>query len=120
MKTPAFIICLAAASAILLSVITLLPSKARDAQSDNPGAFEYATLRWAGRENTHLIRPNGAVEFLGRSLMPIKRPDRADDRSFYMNIAMNVLAKEGYELVAMTPDDYVFKRKLRPTLQGNL
>jgi hypothetical protein len=74
--------------------------------------FEYVTLRWAGRDNTHIIRPSGNVEFLGPQFVKIKRPERADDRSFYMNIAMNALAKEGYELVAMTSDDYVMKRRV--------
>jgi len=27
-----------------------------------------------------------------------------------MNLAINALAREGYELLAMTSDDYVFKR----------
>jgi hypothetical protein len=74
------------------------------------GTVEYATLRWSGRENTHLIRPDGTVEILGPKFSGIKRPDKVDDRSFYMNLAMNALAHEGYELVAMTPDDYVLKR----------
>jgi len=30
-----------------------------------------------------------------------------------MNIALNALAKEGFELAAMTSDDYVMKRKFR-------
>ena len=72
---------------------------------------EYLTLRWAGRENTHLIRPSGQVEFIGKQLANSKKPERADDRSFYMNIALNALAKDGYELSAMTSDDYVLKRR---------
>jgi len=40
----------------------------------------------------------------------VRKPERTDARSFYMNLAMNALAREGYELVAMTPDDYVFRR----------
>jgi hypothetical protein len=104
---------------ILSAIVTIgvilvsKPSRANAAEDAVPDSIEYATLRWAGRENLHLIRPSGNVEFLGRSLMSIKRPDRADDHSFYMNIAMNALAKEGYELVSMTSDDYVFKRKTR-------
>ena len=53
------------------------------------------------------------MEFLGSQFNKIKRPDRADDRSFYMNIALNALAKEGYELAAITSDDYVMKRRVR-------
>ena len=73
---------------------------------------EYATLRWDGPENTHLIRPNGAVEVLGAKFAGVKKPSRVDERSFFMNLAVNALAREGFELVAMTPDDYLFRRSL--------
>jgi hypothetical protein len=72
--------------------------------------YEYATIRWAGRENTHLIRPNGKVEFLGPILTKIPRPDRTDERAFYMNVAMNAAAKEGFEFAGMTHDEIVMKR----------
>lgn len=71
---------------------------------------EYCTIRWAGRENTHLIRPNGKVEMLGGLLTKVQRPDRTDDRSFYMNVAMNAVAKEGFEFAGMTNDEIVMKR----------
>lgn len=74
--------------------------------------FEYATIRWDGRENTHLIRPNGTTETLGPILNKVKRPDRVDERAFYMNIAMNAVAHEGYEFAGMTPDEIVMKRAL--------
>jgi hypothetical protein len=73
---------------------------------------EYITIRWSGRENTHLIRSNGKVEMLGKILMAVSRPDRTDERSFFMNIAMNAAAKEGYEFAGMTNDEIVMKRKL--------
>lgn len=72
--------------------------------------YEYATLRWAGPQNTHVIHPSGNVEVLGGQLAGIRKPDRADERSFYMNLAANALGREGYELVAITPDDYLFRR----------
>lgn len=97
---------------VTCSAIALLIGGAMAAELTT-GRYEYATIRWAGRDNTHLIRPNGDVEFLGPQLKAIRKPERADDRSFYMNIAMNALAKEGYELVAMTSDDYVMKRPTR-------
>lgn len=74
--------------------------------------YEYATIRWAGRENTHLIRSNGKVESLGPMLTKISRPDRTDDRAFYMNVAMNAAAKEGFEFAGMTHDEIVMKRPL--------
>ncbi|MSU62296.1 MAG: hypothetical protein EXS31_07855 [Pedosphaera sp.] len=73
-------------------------------------SYEYATIRWGGRENTHLIRPSGKVEMLGPLLARVQRPDRTDDRTFYMNVAMNAAAKEGYEFAGMTNDEIVMKR----------
>lgn len=73
-------------------------------------AYEYVTIRWDGRDNTHLIRTGGKVEFIGMELRKLQRPDRADERSFYMNAAVNGLAKEGYEVAAMTPDEILMKR----------
>jgi len=86
--------------------------------TDSPPApaspqYEYATLRWAGPQNTHVVYPSGNVEVLGRQLVGIRKPDRADERAFYMNLAANALGREGYELVAMTPDDYMFRRPVK-------
>jgi hypothetical protein len=78
----------------------------------SPSGSEYATVRWAGRENTHIIRPGGKVEFIGPELRKFSRPDRCDERSFYMNIALNGLVKEGWEFAGMTPDEIVMRRPL--------
>jgi hypothetical protein len=80
------------------------------AETQAPQTYEYATIRWGGRDNTHVVRPSGNVEFVGNQLMKVKRPERVDDRSFYMNIVMNALAKEGYEFAGMTNDEIVMKR----------
>ena len=97
------------AIAMLAAVILL-----RTSAQDNPprALYEYATIRWAGKENTHLIRPGGKVEFIGIELRKLVKPDRADERSFYRNAAMNGLSKEGFEFVGMTPDEIVMKRAL--------
>jgi len=71
---------------------------------------EYATIRWAGKDNTHIIRPGGEVEFIGHELRKASKPERADDRAFFMNLAMNGLVKEGYEFVGMNTDEIVMKR----------
>ena len=84
--------------------------KAKAADSSSFQTYEYASIRWAGRENTHLIRPSGNVEMLGPLLTKLQRPDRVDDRAFYMNAAMNAVAKEGYEFAGMTSDEIVMKR----------
>jgi hypothetical protein len=85
------------------------------AKAADEGGFqthEFATIRWAGRENTRLIRPNGTVEVLGAILSRLKRPDGMDERTFYMNVAMNAVAKEGYEFAGMTSDEIVMKRSV--------
>jgi hypothetical protein len=53
------------------------------------------------------------VEFVANQLKNFKKPDRTDDRSFYMNIVMNGMAREGWELTAMTSDDIVMRRAKR-------
>ncbi len=92
--------------------ITTVPCTSLAAEATPQVTYEYATLRWSGRENTHLIRPDGTTEILGGQFKSTPRPVRVDERSFYMNLAMNALAREGYELVAMTHDDYVMKRRV--------
>lgn len=72
--------------------------------------FEYCTIRWGGREHTQLVRPNGKVEMLGPLLTKVQRQDRVDERALFMNIAMNAVAKEGYEFAGMTNDEIVMKR----------
>jgi hypothetical protein len=87
---------------------------AADTEVQTLQRYEYATIRWDGRDNTHIIRPNGEVEHLGAKLTKIQKPSRTDDRSFYMNIVMNSLAKEGYEFVGISNDDIVMKRAVTP------
>lgn len=72
---------------------------------------EYVTIHWDGLENTHVIRPGGKVEFIGKELRKFKRPGNCDERAFYMNIAMNGLVKEGWEFSGMTPDEIVMRRR---------
>ncbi len=83
------------------------------AEGNSSAPYEYVTLHWDGIGNTHFVRPNGTVEFLGSQFVRLKKPERADDRAYFMNVAMNTLSKEGYELMTMTADDYVFKRRTR-------
>jgi hypothetical protein len=72
--------------------------------------MEFLTIRWEGRENSHVIRPNGKVEKLKSAFDRFPRPTGMDEKSFYLNVAMNAVAKEGYELAAMTNDEIVMKR----------
>ncbi len=99
---------------ILLAVCLLgavLIARLFAAGPNQPSAgYEYVTIRWAGKENTHIIRPGGQVEFIGSELRKMPKPDRADDRAFYMNLAMNGLTKEGYEFAGMSSDEIVMRR----------
>ena len=72
--------------------------------------IEFVTIRWDGRDNTYLIRSNGKIERLGSILKATPRPNGTDERAFYMNIAMNAVAKEGYDFAGMTSDEIVMKR----------
>ena len=95
-------------------VVVMLSLATWSRSGDETGRFyEYATIRWGGRENTHIIRPGGKVEFIGTELRKVTKPERVDDRSFYMNIVMNGLSKEGWEFAGMTPDDIVMKRSVK-------
>lgn len=97
--------------ASLLAVIATL-MWVRFSRAENPpaGRYEYVTIRWGGRENTQIIRPGGQVEFIGTELRKATKPSGADERAFYMNLTLNGLSKEGFELVAMTSDDMVLRR----------
>ena len=100
-----------AAVAVLFGAFLISRLFAADGQPSR--THEYATIRWAGRDNTHIIRPGGQVEFVGTELRKVVRPDRADQRAFYMNVVMNGLTKEGYRFVGMTPDEIVMERAVK-------
>lgn len=97
--------------AAVLTLGCLLPRGVAFAQG-TPASHEYLTIRWGGKEHTHIIRPGGQVEFIGAELRKFTRPDRCDDRAFYLNIAMNGLVKEGWEFAGMNPDEIVMRRGL--------
>ena len=100
------LVLLVATVAVLVFCLLRLPA----ADASTPARHEYATIRWDGRDNTHIIRPGGQVENLRAELRKAKKPDGTDERAFYMNLVMNGLAKEGYEFAGMTNDEIVMKR----------
>lgn len=53
------------------------------------------------------------MEFIGLELRKLRRPERCDEHSFYMNAAMNGLAKDGWEVVEMTTDEIIMRRSVR-------
>ena len=82
------------------------------AESGVSSRSEYATIRWAGRDNTHIIRPGGQVEFVASELRKAPKPERTDDRAYFMNLVMNGLTKEGWEFAGMSSDEIVMKRSV--------
>ena len=56
------------------------------------------------------MRPSGKVEKLRALLEKLPRPEGIDDRAYYRNIAMNAVAKEGFEFAGMTNDEIVMRR----------
>jgi len=97
---------------VALGTVCVLKLLAADAQTSPAARYEYVTIRWAGVDNFHIIRPGGQVEFIGGELRKMHKPDRADSRSFYLNCAMNGLTKEGYEFAGISNDDIVMKRTM--------
>jgi hypothetical protein len=100
---------LVGAAVCLLAIYVIV---ARAAEANSFQTYEFATLRWGGRDNTQLIRPSGKVEKLRPLLEKAPRPEGIDERSYYMNIAMNAVAREGFEFAGMTNDEIVMKRPL--------
>ncbi len=98
----------------LLALGTVFVVKLFAAEPTPKAAYEYVTIRWAGLDNTHIIRPGGNVEFIGPELRKMKKPDRADNRSFYLNCAMNGLTKEGYEFAGISSDDIIMRKHTGP------
>ena len=86
------------------------PLLAQSPATTSASSSEYLTIRWSGRENTHVVRPGGHVEFIGAELRKLTRPDRCDERAFYMNAAMNGVVKEGWEFAGMSSDEIVMRR----------
>jgi hypothetical protein len=74
---------------------------------------EYGTIRYGGRENTCFIRPNGKAEMLAPTLTQLPRPERGvDERAYLMNVAVNLVAREGFEVVGFTPGEILVKRAI--------
>jgi hypothetical protein len=96
--------------AAAVSGAALYIAKSAGADSVSFQTTEFVTIRWEGRENSHVIRPSGKIEKLKQVFDRYPRPAGMDERSYYMNVAMNAVAKEGYDLAGVTPDEIVMKR----------
>ncbi len=95
-------------SALCIGVLYVRHTRAAD---DEPlPATQFATLRWDGRENSYVVRPNAKVERLRQLFDRYPRQDGVDDRIYYMTIAMNALAKEGFEFAGTMDGQVVMRR----------
>ena len=102
------------AVAAVAAISLLLIPRPQAAGPGPGGTYEYATLRWDGPENPHVIRPDGSVQSTGTQLRDLRVPARTDARAFYMNMVLNALAREGYELVtAVQSDALILRRPVR-------
>jgi len=100
---------------LLVSVFSLaavLVLKSRAAETSTFQVVEFATVRWDGRDNSYLIRPNGKVEKLKPLFERFPRPEGIDERTYYLSVAMNAAAKEGFDFAGMTQEQVVMRRLL--------
>jgi hypothetical protein len=110
MKKKPLILLLAA-----LSLGTFLFFKLHAADLNTFQKTELITLRWQGRENSKVVRSNGKIENLNILFSKVTKPEGIDERAYYMNIAMNAFAKEGYDFAGMNNDEIVMKQKNEQT-----
>lgn len=77
---------------------------------DRSAKVEFIDIRWDGVDRMCVVYPDGRVDFFGKDLKDIPRPDDANKRAFYLTIEMNRMAAQGYEFVSMISDEIVMKR----------
>jgi hypothetical protein len=76
-----------------MGAITL--AKAQDKLSATQ-RYEYVGVRYLSGDRVMIVFPDGTPKLLS-DLMKYKRPNWADDRIFNLSLAVNYLAKQGYE-----------------------
>jgi hypothetical protein len=112
MKKYPFLLSLAVLSVLGLAALTA----SRAAVEPAPALFQYASIDWGGdltapaRAHVYVVRPDGKVQFFDDQLTLGKVPEGCSQRTYFMNVVMNVLAKEGYEFASMTEDEIVMKK----------
>lgn len=97
------------------SASTPLFLKTQAAEANSYQVAEFITIRWQGRDDTKVIRPNGKIESLKPLFERAPRPDGIDERAYYLNIAMNAFAKNGYDFAWKNNDEIVMRRKIEKT-----
>src|SRR5258708_3234810 len=81
------------------------PAAAQDAR------YEYIDIRWDGTDRMCVVYGDGRVDFVGKELEKVSRPDDANKRAFYMTLEVNKMAAQGYEFVSMISDEIVMRRR---------
>ena len=102
---------------LLVGTFALTAARAQNTNlidSSKSPEFEYVSVRYEGGFKTEVFFSDGKVKRL-YDMTDIKRPPQTDNRMFDLTLALNILAKGGYEPVqttTMTPDDLVLRRKV--------
>jgi hypothetical protein len=100
--------------AVVFSVGGFLFLRAHAAEGDGVQSIEFATIRWDGRDKSYVIRPSAKVESLKQLFDRHARPENVDERAFYLTIAMNAMAQEGFEFAGTLNNEHVImKRQVR-------
>src|SRR6516164_6893204 len=99
----------------IFSISAVFALKTYAADTNSVQVAEFCTIRWQGIVNSKVIRPNGKIDSLKNLFERAPRPEGVDVRAYYLNVAMNALAKEGYDFAGMTVDEIVMKRKIEKT-----
>ncbi len=107
MKTRSFLI---PALALAFCLGAMFTSRSQEAAVQPSARVEYVTLRWDGRDNTHVVYADGKVEFLREQFAGIRRPPKSGERAYYLTLAMNALAAKGYSFSGRTDDVIVMRR----------
>jgi hypothetical protein len=79
-----------------------------------PVSFSYATIQWEhNAREPYVVRPDGKVYPYGGILARESVPEGANTQTYFMNLVLNLLGKEGYEFAGITEHGIVMKRAER-------
>jgi hypothetical protein len=95
-----------------LVVLTLANTTQLSNAQEKPAAqkFEYAMIKWDGPDKVQYILPD-KVEFV-RLAEKHPLPKNAQDEEFYLTMAANELAKQGWEAVNLNSRRILFRRSV--------
>jgi len=101
------------AALAMLSISLVLLAQSGQTERVSEAEYEYASIRYDGDFKTQLVLPDGKVQRL-HEVIGVKRPEKVDERMWDFTMAMNYLAKSGYEPlpgISRTDLDLTFRRK---------